>query len=150
MARFLIIIFCLIMFTATVGSAEDSIATLSLEEAISLATRENFTLRAAQFDFQATRANEITAGLIPNPGFSYLGEQLGEPEKHKEQHTVTLGQVIETGGKRQRRLESARAATRVAGHVLAGVQQQIVFQIRKSYTAVLAAKAALDLEEENL
>src|SRR4029077_2771435 len=47
-------------------NAQDRITSLSLEEAVTLATRENFTLRAAQFDYQATRASEITGGLIPN------------------------------------------------------------------------------------
>src|SRR5262245_31129808 len=119
MGRIIIIIVCLIVLATAVVHAQDRVTSLSLEQAISLATRENFTLRAAQFDYQATRANEITAGLIPNPTLSYMAEQLGEPEKNKDQHTVTFGQIIETGGKRQRRLDSARAATRVAGHVLA-------------------------------
>lgn len=150
MSTTLMIVLYLVSLLATVARAQDRITSLSLEEAISLATRENLTLRAAQFDYQATRANEITAGLIPNPAFSYIAEQLGEMGKNKEQHTVTIGQTIETGGKRQRRLESARTATSVAGHVLAGVQQQIVFQTKKSFTDVLAAKAALDLAEQNL
>jgi hypothetical protein len=34
--------------------------------AANLTARGNFTLRAARFDYQATRANEITGGLIPN------------------------------------------------------------------------------------
>ena len=123
MDRFVFIIICVTSLTATGGNAQDRITSLSLEEAVSLATRENFTLRAAQFDFQATRANEITAGLIPNPAFSYIAEELGRPG-NQTQHTLTIGQTIETGGKRQRRLESARAATRVAGHVLMGVQHQ--------------------------
>src|SRR5437867_9560834 len=120
MDRFILIIVCLNIFAATVGNAQDRITSLSLDDAVTLATREHFTLRAAQFDYQATRANEITAGLIPNPALSYMAEQLGEPEKNKDQHTFILGQVIETGGKRGRRLDSARAATRVAGHTVAG------------------------------
>src|SRR6266487_3176695 len=111
MDRFILIIVCLNIFAATVGNAQDRITSLSLDEAVALATRENFTLRAAQFDYQATRANEITAGLLPNPAFSYMAEQLGEPVPNKQQYTVILGQLIETGGKRQRRLDSAQAGT---------------------------------------
>ena len=81
MDRFILIIVCLNIFTTTIGNAQDRITTLSLDEAVTLATRENFTLRAAQFEYQATRANEVTAGLIPNPSFSYIGEQLNEPSK---------------------------------------------------------------------
>jgi outer membrane protein TolC len=80
MDRFILIIFCLNIFAATVRNTQDRITTLSLDEAVTLATRENFTLRAAQFEYQATRANEVTAGLIPNPSLSYLGEQLNQPQ----------------------------------------------------------------------
>jgi outer membrane protein TolC len=121
MDRFILIIFCLNIFAATVRNTQDRITTLSLDEAVTLATRENFTLRAAQFEYQATRANEVTAGLIPNPSLSYLGEQLNQPA-NVQQYTVAIGQTIETGGKRQRRLDSACAATLVAGHTLTGVE----------------------------
>ena len=155
MDRFILIILCLNIFSATICNAQDRITSLSLEEAVTLATRENFTLRAAQFEYQATRANEVTAGLIPNPSFSYLGEQLNEPANSTgggsgQQYTVTIGQTFETGGKRQRRLDSARAATLVAGHTLTGVEQQVLFQVKKSFTDVLTAKAALELAEQNL
>ena len=149
MDRFILFILCLNIFSAAIGNAQDRLTSLSLDEALSLATRENFTLRAAQFDYQATRANEVTAGLIPNPSFSYLGEQLNEPA-NGQQYTAAIGQTIETGGKRQRRLDSARAATRVAGHALTGVEQQVLFQVKKSFTDVLTAKAALELAEQNL
>ncbi len=150
MTKALIIAVYGMTLTAATVNAQDRITSLSLQQAIDLATRENFALRAAQFDYQAMRANEITAGLIPNPTVSYMAEQLGEPERNKEQHTVTLGQTIETGGKRGRRLDSARAATRVAEHTAAGVEQQIVFQTKKSFADVLSAKAALDLAEQNM
>jgi outer membrane protein, heavy metal efflux system len=156
MDRFILFILCLNIFSATIGNAQDRLTSLSLDEALSLATRENFTLRAAQFDYQATRANEITAGLIPNPSFSFLGEQLNEPANPSpgqgtgQQYTVTIGQTFETGGKRQRRLDSARATTLVAGHALTGVEQQVLFQVKKSFTDVLTAKAALELAEQNL
>jgi outer membrane protein, heavy metal efflux system len=149
MDRFILILVCLNIFAATAGNAQDRITSLSLDEAVALATRENFTLRAAQFEYQATRANEVTAGLIPNPSLSYLGEQLNEPA-NGQQYTVTIDQTFETGSKRQRRLDSARAATRVAGHALTGVKQQVLFQVKKSFTDVLTAKAALELAAQNL
>lgn len=150
MSRIFIIAVYLLGLASPAARAQDRITSLSLEEAVSLATRENFALRAAQFEYQATRANEITAGLRPNPAFSFLAEQIGEPESFKEQYTATIGQIIETGGKRQRRLDSARAGTRVAGHVLTGVERQVVFLVKKSFTDVLTAKAALELAEQNL
>ena len=91
MAKSIIIFVCLGMLVPTVGNAQNRVTTLTLEEALSLATRENFTLRAAQFEYQATRANEVTAGLIPNPSFSYLGEQLNEPAIGQQDDPHPLG-----------------------------------------------------------
>jgi outer membrane protein, heavy metal efflux system len=156
MPRAIIIFLCLFALATFTVQAQERLTSLTLDEALALATRENFTLRAAQFEYQATRANEVTAGLIPNPSFSYLGEQLNEPANPSpgqgtgQQYTVTIGQTFETGGKRQRRLDSARATTLVAGHALTGVEQQVLFQVKKSFTDVLTAKAALELAEQNL
>src|SRR5262252_5821916 len=155
MPRAFIICLCLFALAAFPVRAQERLTSLTLDEAVSLATRENFTLRAAQFEYQSTRANEITAGLIPNPSFTYLGEQLNEPSiptaaGSGQQYTVAFGQTFETGGKRQRRLDSARAATRVAGHTVTGVERQVLFQVKKSFTDALAGKAALELAEQNL
>lgn len=129
-------------------AAQTPRTTVSLDDAVQLALQRNATLRAKEVELQATRANEITAGLRPNPTASYLVEQIfanGTP-----QHTATLGQTIETGGKRRRRIESARAATRVTAFELADVQRQTVFQVKKSFTDILVAQATLTLAMENL
>jgi hypothetical protein len=65
MDRFILFVLCLNIFSATIGNAQDRITSLSLEEAITLATRQNFTLGAAQFEYQATRANLHTGGAVP-------------------------------------------------------------------------------------
>jgi hypothetical protein len=40
-----------------------------------LTARGNFTLRAVRFDHQATHANEITGGLIPNNCVEIIGQR---------------------------------------------------------------------------
>ncbi len=136
------------LLAAGAAGAQERIAQLSLDEAVGLATRENHTLRAKGFELETVRANEITAGLRPNPTMSYLAEQWGN--SGDPQHTASISQTLEMGGKRQRRLDSARAATRVAGHDLAEVRRQIVLQTKSVFVGILAAKAALALAEQNL
>ncbi len=131
------------------AGAQERLTRLSLDEAVALAVRENFTLRAKGFEVEAVRAGEITAGLRPNPTGSFLAEKFRNGEEDPE-YTVSIAQPIELGGKRRRRLDSARAATRVAGHDLADVRRQILFQTKSVFVGVLAAKAALALAEENL
>jgi hypothetical protein len=48
-----------------------------------------------------------------------------------------MGQPIELGGKRQRRLDSARVAMRVTGYEVEGVRRQMIFQVKKAFTDAL-------------
>src|SRR5256712_10982343 len=107
----------------SLANPQDRLTRLTLDEAIAMATRENPTLRAKTLEVQATRANEITAALRPNPSASYSADQLAG-RTAEPQHIITLGQLIETGGKRLRRIESAQAATRGTTPQLGGVHPQ--------------------------
>src|SRR5262249_62152127 len=122
---------------------------LTLEDAVQRAVRFNSTLRAKEREHASTRANEVTAGLRPNPTASYLADQLGSPNVSAQQ-TVALSQTIETGGKRGRRIDSARAATRVSELELADVRRQVIAQVKKSFTDVLTAEATVKLAADNL
>ena len=132
------------------AGAQAALGRLTLEDAVALAARANPVLRAKQFELRAVGANEITAGLRPNPTATYLAEQFGGGSAALVQHTFSIGQPIELGGKRQRRLESARAATRVSGHELEDVRRQVVFQVKKAFTDALVARQELGLVEENV
>jgi len=132
------------------AGAQAALGRLTLEDAVALAARANPVLRAKQFELQAVGANEITAGLRPNPTATYLAEQFGGGSAALVQHTFSIGQPIELGGKRQRRLESARAATRVSGHELEDVRRQVVLQVKKAFTDALVARQELGLVEENV
>jgi outer membrane protein, heavy metal efflux system len=131
--------------------AQERLTRLSLDEAVRLALRENPTVRAKEFERQSVGANEITAALRPNPTTSFLAEQFGGGSSASlTQYTLSIGQPIELGGKRRRRVESARAATRVTGYELADLERQTVFQVKKSFTDILVARDTLALAEENL
>src|SRR5207253_3072680 len=61
-----------------------------------------------------------------------------------------LGQPIELGGKRGRRLDAVRAAIRVTAAELDDVRRQTVAQVKKAFTDTLVAGATLALAGENL
>lgn len=133
-----------------VPGAQEHLDRLTLEDAVNAAIRHNATLRAKGAELQATRANEITAALRPNPTASYSAEQLAGGSAAEPQHTVILAQPIETGGKRQRRIDSARAATRTTGHELNDVRRLLIAQVKSAFAGVLVAQATLTLAEQNL
>jgi cobalt-zinc-cadmium efflux system outer membrane protein len=132
--------------------AQAAVDRLTLDEAVALATRENPVLRAKEFELRAVQASEVTAALRPNPTASYSSEQFafGRATDAVQQHTASLSQLIETGGKRQRRIDSARAATQVTGAELADVRRQVVYQVRKAFTDIFTARANLALAEQGL
>ena len=142
----------LVLALATVVGAQPPVTRLTLDEAIAIATQENPTLRAKEQELRAAQANEITAGLRPNPTASYSAEQLGAGSGNaaEPQHTVAISQLIETGGKRQRRIDSARASSRVTSFELADVRRQVVYQVRKAFTDIQVGQAALALAAQNL
>lgn len=133
--------------------ADDQITRLSLDEAVGLALRDNPSVRAKALEYRAVGAGEITAGLRPNPTFTFSGEQLtpgGSSGAAIPQYTVSVGQPIELGDKRGRRIESAKAATRVTGYELVDTRRQVIYQVKKSFNDALAAREALGLAEQNL
>ncbi len=139
----------ILLVTAALAQAQAPVTTLSLDDAVALALRENPTVRAKQHEYRASQAQEITAGLRPNPTASYSGDQLGSSSVDP-QHFWALEQPIELGGKRGRRLDAARAAIRVTAAELDDVRRQTVAQVKKAFTDTLVAEATLALAGENL
>ena len=149
--RCLGLLVCLgIALITRVCDAQERLDRLTLEDAVNTAIRHNPTLRAKGAELEAVRANEITASLRPNPTASYSAEQFGGGSTAEPQHTVILAQPIETGGKRQRRIDSARAATRTTGHELNDVRRLVIAQVKSAFAGVLVARATLALAEQNL
>src|SRR5262245_14744820 len=143
---------CCMSFTlaAVPATAQAPIARVTLDEAVSLASSASPSVRAKEFELQAVGANEITAGLRPNPTANFLAEQFGSGNVAVTQYTFNVGQPIELGGKRQRRIDSAKAATKVTGYELTDLRRQIVLQVKKSFTDILVAHEAVALAQQNL
>jgi len=139
----------LLTLTVTSAAAQQPLTRVSLNDALQLALRQNPTVQAKESELRSVRANEITAALRPNPTASYAAEQFGLPGTDP-QHTIIISQTLELGGKRRRRIDAARAATRVTGHQLEDVRRQTVLQVKTAFTNALVALEALALAEQNL
>src|SRR5262249_8914751 len=97
-----------------------------------------------QHEYRATQAQEITAGLRPNLTTSFTGDQLGSSSV-EPQHFFALEQPIELAGKRGRRLDAARPASRVSPADLAHVRRPTVAPIKEAFTDALVAAPTLAL-----
>src|SRR5438034_1380525 len=111
MVRMLAVICSLLLVGAAAPvTAQAPVASLTLDEAVSLARAANPTVRAKEVEVQAVGANEITAALRPNPIATFLAEQFGSGNVAVTQYTFNVGQPIELGGKRQRRVAAGCGA----------------------------------------
>ena len=133
-----------------IAAGEELLTRVALDQALQLALTQNRTLRAQQFALQSTKAGEITAALRPNPTMNFLAEQFGGGSAALTQYTVNIGQPIELGGKRQRRIDSARAATLVSRFQLDDVRRQTILQVKSAFAGALIARDQLALAEQNL
>lgn len=116
-----------------------SITSVSLPQAIALALRANPALRAQAATLESTRAGEITAALRPNPTFS----------NGTVDFTGGLGWTLERGGKRQRRIDSARLATAGAEHDVRDARRTLIGNVRIAFTAALLARGNLQAAQDN-
>lgn len=139
----------LIVAMASAGTAwaQAPLRQLSLDDAIRL-TAENQSLRARNFDLKAKQAAEITAGLRPNPQFSYSPSTL-TPLRSVD-NTLSVAQTFETMGKRDLRVQSARADTRISGFQVQDFERQLAFQVKSTFVSALVAKTSLEFAQDNL
>jgi cobalt-zinc-cadmium efflux system outer membrane protein len=124
-------------FTSTVRAQPQS---FTWEQVRDKFLTTNPTLRAGAQSIESTRANEVTAGLRPNPNF----------QNDTTSATVGIYQEFETGGKRPARLASARLATSMSRTDFADTQRTLVFNLRQAFIAALQAKSDLNFARDNL
>jgi cobalt-zinc-cadmium efflux system outer membrane protein len=117
----------------------------------------NPTVLAGQTSVDESKANEITAGLRPNPQFnlSQDGFQLTPSAGTWRPLTgvvVTPGvsQLIERQNKREKRVDSARLASSGAGSDQEDLQRTLLFSVRTAFLNTLQAKALVELTQASL
>ena len=136
----------------TVVRADGVAMRLTLDKAIDLALSDNYTLQAKQQELRSVRTGEITAGLTPNPQAGFQLSNIGglQGTFDRLDKFYTLQATLETGRKRERRVDFARAGSNVTGSELDDVRRIVILQVKIAYGGVLAGKAKLELAQSNL
>ena len=135
------------------------IARVSLDDAIRLALARNQALHAQRLEVDASRADEITAALKPNPAVSVDVDGL-TPFSPRQmtwdflENSVSYGgsvsYLFERGGTRRNRVTAARAATDVTAKNVQEAERQLRFQTAQAFIDALLAKSSRDLARQNL
>ncbi len=144
-------------FVACLGArsaAGQAAPALTIDAAVREAIDHNLTLVAERYSVSVADARIVTAGLRPNPVLTVSamvpsGEVFDNAVSPREQ-IAHVDVPIERGGKRERRLEVARAAKSVAELQLLNTMRQIVLDVQSACIDLVLAKQNLALARESL
>lgn len=117
----------------------------------------NPALKADQSNVDEMRADEISAGLRPNPEFSFTqdGTQI-VPHNGVWQPLAgtflvpSISYLHERDHKRELRLQSAREGTQIAASQHQDLERTMLFTLRTAFVQVLEAKAVVELAKQEL
>ena len=136
----------------------EPVGAVTLREAVAATLLHNPDLAVRAYDLKAGDARALQASLRPNPEASleaggFLGSGVARDVDEK-QATLTLSQVLELGGKRDRRVEVAQSDRTVAGVDHQALELDIVGEVTRRFIEVVAdqeqinsSRGALQLAE---
>lgn len=153
-----------VLLTAILPSAAAAqlaapLAQVSMDDAVRLALARNQAMQAQRLAIDASKADEITAGLKPNLGVSFgvAGFTPFTPSSlnvdfltNGASYSASASYLFERGGKRENRISAAQATTEQTGYTVRDAERQLRFQTEQAFIGVLFAKSTLELAQENL
>jgi cobalt-zinc-cadmium efflux system outer membrane protein len=117
----------------------------------------NPTLKADAISVQEMKAEEITAYLRPNPGFTLATDGTQVAPDHGvwrplagTQFSPNFSYLHERQRKRELRLESAQEGTQIADSQHQNLERNLLFNLRSAFVQTLQAKAVLALTRQEL
>jgi cobalt-zinc-cadmium efflux system outer membrane protein len=125
---------------------------LTLRQALALAFARNPDLAAYSWEVRSGDPRILQAGLIPNPELGVeLENFLGtEPSRDFEslEATLSIGQLVELGGKRVARIKLASSEKEVSIWEYEAKRADVAADVAKAFVEVLSAQDRLTLAEE--
>jgi cobalt-zinc-cadmium efflux system outer membrane protein len=114
---------------------------LSLGQAVQRFGRENLRLAAARSELNATRADIIAAGLLPNPRLSLAGgwHIHGEADSADQQYSIMLAQSLPIWGRLGANKDAARLTASAIERGFAAEGWQLLGELRRAYLALQLA-----------
>jgi cobalt-zinc-cadmium efflux system outer membrane protein len=146
-----------ILFVACASTTSFAQTVLNWQQVREKFEAANPTLKAGQLAVDESKAQEITAGLRPNPQLNLNadGLQLTPFDGHwlpvaGLMKVAGVSQLIERQHKRELRTDSARQATQIATSQVADQKRTMLFSLRIAFVQTLQQQAILALAQENL
>jgi cobalt-zinc-cadmium efflux system outer membrane protein len=119
---------------------DHEVSRLSLKELIEFAKKNNPVYQSAQQDVEVANADLVTAGLWPNPEFSFEQNFIGgvpASEAGSPEYAVALNFEVDVVGKRGKKKEVARKGVQVEKLNFSDFDRLFQFQLRQTYRQYL-------------
>lgn len=132
---------------------DEPVGAMTLRRAVTLALMRNPELQAFSWEVRARDADALQAGRLSNPALTAEMEDIGSSSASTDsepqpQANLTISQLIELGGKRGRRVESAALARDLAGWEYERKRIDVMTHVSQAFTDVLGAQQHLALADE--
>lgn len=127
--------------SASAASLDRTRVELSLGQAVARFGRENLRLAAARYEINATRADIIAAGLLPNPRLALAGGWRihGESDSADQQYSILLAQSLPIWGRLGASKDAARLSSSATERSFAAEGWQLLGEVRRAYLALQLA-----------
>ena len=130
---------------------EEPTGVITLPQALSLALMRNPELAAFSWEVRAQEAKTLQAGLLANPQLSFDMEDFAGSGAfsgtRRSQATLQLGQLIELGGKRARRVRFASLTGDLAGWDYETKRIAVLTKASRAFIEVLHGQERLRLTQ---
>lgn len=139
------------------GTQARAQSAITLADAVNEALTKNLDLAAEKYNVSVAEAKRITAGLRPNPVLTVSGQTLNVFNTNFSANSplgpnmlvVHTDVPLERGGKRQQRVEVAKADVTLAELGVRELMRQVIFGVQSAYVDVQQAKQNLALATDN-
>lgn len=132
---------------------EEPTGEITLNRAQALALAYNAELMSFARGFGASEAAVVQAGVLPNPVLGAASENLGNnrlKENGDQANALQLGQLIELGGKRAKRVKFAETGRDLAAWDYQAKRADVILRVSVAFIDVLIGQQRQSLAEESL
>jgi cobalt-zinc-cadmium efflux system outer membrane protein len=143
---------CILYGLCSSAPCSAQVERLTMHQAVTEAIEHNQALQSAKLEVNASKADEITAGLRPNPSLTAIadiGPSQGQSPADKY-YGASLGYPFELGGKRDKRIAYAEASTYLSAEQYNDVVRQFKLTVQSAYIDFASSGDELTEARENL
>ncbi|MBE0537225.1 MAG: TolC family protein [Phycisphaerae bacterium] len=127
---------------------EPPVGKLTLQKALALALIHNPQLKSNALDIRIAEADRLQTSLRPNPELEFVAEEVGAGRRNAlepGETIIALSQLVELGGKRQKRIRVSELETRLAGMDYEARRLDVLTEVHTRFVELLAAQQRVDV-----